>query len=127
MIQHIQTENAPLPAGHYSQATVTNGLIFVAGQLPIVPGSNEKKPGPIAIQAKQVIENVRQILLAANSDLDHVLRVTIYISDMELWGAVNEVYTAAFGTAKPARAIVPVNELHYGYAIEMTAIAAVIE
>lgn len=127
MIQHIETSNAPLPAGHYSQATVTNGLIFVAGQLPIVPGSKEKIPGPIEAQARQVIENVRQVLLAANSDLNHVLRVTIYISDMELWGTVNDIYTEAFGTAKPARAIVPVNDLHYGYAIEMTAIAAVKE
>lgn len=127
MIQYIETPNAPLPAGHYSQATVTNGLIFVAGQLPIVPGSKEKNPGPIDVQARQVIENVRQVLLAANSDLDQVLRMTIYISDMDLWGIVNDIYTEAFGTAKPARAIVPVNDLHYGYAIEMTAIAAVKE
>jgi 2-iminobutanoate/2-iminopropanoate deaminase len=125
MIQYIKTDKAPLPAGHYSQATVTNGMVFVAGQLPIVPGSKEKIPGPIADQARQVIENMRQVLLAADSDLDHVLRVTIYISDMELWGAVNDVYTKAFGDAKPARAIVPVKDLHYGYAIEMTAIAAV--
>lgn len=125
MIQHITTENAPLPAGHYSQATVSNGFVFVAGQLPIVPGSSEKIPGPIPTQAHQVIENVKQVLLAANSDLDHVLRVTIYISDMELWGAVNDIYTEAFGSAKPARAIVPVKDLHYGYSIEMTAIAAV--
>ncbi len=125
MIQYIRTENAPLPAGHYSQATVFNNMVFVAGQLPIRPGSSEKIPGTIEEQAKQVLSNVEQVLLAANSDLNHVLRVTIYISDMELWGAVNNIYTEIFGTSKPARAIVPVNELHYGYSIEVTAIAAV--
>jgi 2-iminobutanoate/2-iminopropanoate deaminase len=124
MIQTIYTDNSPAPAGHYSQATVFNKLVFVAGQLPIVPGSTEKVVGPIKEQARQVIENVRQILLSAHSDLDHVLRVTVYISDINLWGQVNEVYTELFGDAKPARAIVPVNDLHYGFQIEMTVIAA---
>ena len=125
MIQYVQTDKAPLPAGHYSQATVFNNMVFVAGQLPIKPGSTEKIPGPIEEQARQVLENVKQVLLAANSDLDHVLRVTIYISDIELWGPVNAIYTEVFGQSKPARAIVPVKELHYGYAIEVTVVAAV--
>ena len=125
MIQYIQTDKAPLPAWHYSQATVFNNMVFVAGQLPIKPGSTEKIPGSIEEQARQVLENVKQVLLAANSDLDHVLRVTIYISDIELWGPVNAIYTEVFGQSKPARAIVPVNELHYGYAIEVTVVAAV--
>ena len=125
MIKYIQTDKAPLPAGHYSQATVFNNMIFVAGQLPIKPGSSDKTPGPIEDQARQVLENVRQILLAADSDLDHVLKVTIYISDIELWGAVNAIYTEVFGDSKPARAIVPVKDLHYGYAIEVTVVAAV--
>ena len=125
MIKYIQTDKAPLPAGHYSQATVFNNMIFVAGQLPIKPGSSDKTPGPIVDQVRQVLENVRQILLAADSDLDHVLKVTIYISDIELWGAVNAIYTEVFGDSKPARAIVPVKDLHYGYAIEVTVVAAV--
>ena len=125
MIQYIETDKAPLPAGHYAQASVFNGMVFVAGQLPIKPGGRGKEVGSIEEQSRQVIENVKNILEAAGSDLEHTLRVTIYISDIELWGKVNAIYTEAFGKATPARAIVPVKDLHYGYSIEMTAIAAV--
>jgi len=124
MPNYIKTDQAPLPAGHYSQATVHNGMVFVAGQLPIKPGDKTRAVGSIEDQTRQVIQNVKAILEAANSGLDQVLRVTVYISNIELWGKVNDIYTEAFGTAKPARAIVPVKDLHYGFGIEMTVIAA---
>ncbi|MBK7873220.1 MAG: RidA family protein [Saprospiraceae bacterium] len=119
----IETLNAPLPAGHYSQATEWNGLIFVAGQLPIKP-NREKVLGTIEEQTLQTLENVKAIVEAAGSDLDQVLKVTVYIADISLWDQVNKVYTEFFGSHKPARAIVPVKDLHYGFLIEIEAIAA---
>lgn len=126
-IQKIFTPNAPAPGGHYSQATVHNGLVFVAGQLPIKPGATEHAIGAIEAQAEQALNNLREILLAAGSDMHHLLKVTIYISDIALWGKVNEVYTRMLGEHKPARAIVPCNLLHYGYQIEVEAIAALVD
>jgi 2-iminobutanoate/2-iminopropanoate deaminase len=124
MIQQVQTDQAPLPGGHYSQATIFNGMIFVAGQLPIAPGQTGAVPESIEDQPRPVFQNIQAVLLAAGSDLQHVLQATIFISDIKLWGRVNALYTEAFGMAKPARAIVPVKELHYGCKIEMTVIAA---
>ena len=123
-IQKVFSPNAPTPGGHYSQATVHNDLVFVAGQLPFKPGVTEHVIGSIEEQAEQALTNLREILLAAGSDMNHLLKVTIYISDMALWGQVNAVYTRMLGEHKPARAIVPCNLLHYGYQIEIEAIAA---
>jgi len=123
-LQIIETSNAPLPAGHYSQATIANGLIFVAGQLPIKP-NREKVLGSIEEQTLQTLENVKAIVEAAGSDLHHIVKVTIYISDISLWEGVNKAYTAFFGEHKPARAMVPVKDLHYGFLIEIEAIAVV--
>ncbi|MEW5918754.1 MAG: Rid family detoxifying hydrolase [Gemmatimonadota bacterium] len=124
-MQPIDTANAPRPAGHYSQAIVHNGLVFVAGQLPIVPGQKEHAPGSVASQTEQTLRNVEAILRAAGSGLDRVLSMTIYVSDIEFWGEVNAVYTRMLGAHKPARAVVPVKELHYGYALEIQCVAAV--
>jgi 2-iminobutanoate/2-iminopropanoate deaminase len=124
-MQRVETKNAPVPAGHYSQAIVHNGFVFVAGQLPIVPGQSEHRPGSIEEQTERTLRNVQSILEAAGSGLDRVVQMTIYVSDMELWGAVNTVYSRVMGDHRPARAIVPVNELHYGYKIEIQAIGAI--
>jgi 2-iminobutanoate/2-iminopropanoate deaminase len=121
----IETLTAPTPAGHYSQAVVYNELVFVAGQLPIDPDDRQKKPGSIEEQAERALRNVSAILEAAGSDLQHVLQLTVYISDMEQWGPVNSTFARMFGEHRPARAIVPVNELHHGYQVEIQAIAAV--
>lgn len=124
-MEFINTPKAPQPAGHYSQAVVHNGIVHVSGQLPVDPDKLSKEVGSIEEQTMQALRNVEQILLAANSNLKRVLKVTIYISDISLWGRVNEVYSQFFGEHKPARAIVPTKELHYGYQIEIEAIAAV--
>ncbi len=121
----IQTTDAPLPAGHYSQAITHAGLVYVAGQLPIDPHSPERAVGTIEAQTEQVLRNVGAILAAAGSGLDRVLQMTIYISDIELWGGVNAAYARVMGVHKPARAVVPVKELHYGYQIEIQAVAAI--
>jgi 2-iminobutanoate/2-iminopropanoate deaminase len=124
-MQSIETRDAPAAGGHYSQAVVHNGVVYVAGQLPIKPGSSERHVGSIEEQTEQTLRNVEAILNAAGSGLDRVLQMTIYVSDIELWGGVNTVYARVMGAHRPARAVVPVKDLHYGYQIEIQAIAAV--
>ena len=121
----IQPPNIPVPKGHYSPAVEFNGLIFVSGQLPINFATGEVETGAIELQTELALRNVETILVAANSDLNHVLSVTIYVSEMELWDKVNEVYKRILGEHKPARAIVPVKDLHFGTKIEIQAVAAV--
>ena len=124
-MQLIETDTAPRPAGHYSQAVTHNGFVFVAGQLPIVPGQQEHRPGSVQQQTEQTLRNVEAILEAAGSGLDRVVSMTIYVSDIEHWGEVNATYIRIMGAHKPARAVVPVKDLHYGYALEIQCVAAI--
>ena len=123
----IKLPNIPEPKGHYSPAVEHNGLIFVSGQLPMDSATGEVETGAIELQTEIALRNIENILKAANSDLNHVLQMTIYISEMDDWGKVNEVYKQILGEHKPARAIVPVKDLHFGAKIEIQAIAAVKE
>lgn len=120
----IRTSNAPAPAGHYSQAIVHNGLVFVAGQLPIDPQNPSRSPGTIEEQTEQALNNVAEILQASGSGLDRVLQMTVYVSDIGLWAAVNATCARILGSHRPARAVVPTKELSRGFQIEIQAIAA---
>ncbi len=124
-MKKILTANAPQPAGHYSQAIEHDGIVYVSGQVPIDPKSGEKKVGPIEEQTEQVLKNIAAILKAANSGIEQVLKVTVYISDIALWDRVNTTYAKFFGKHHPARAIIPTRDLHYGFQIEVDAISAV--
>ncbi len=124
-IKKIQTPNAPAPAGHYSQAIVHNGLVYVAGQVAIDPRTGERRIGSIEEQTEQALKNVGEILKAAGSDLGRVLKMTVYVSDISLWGRVNAVYARVMGDHRPARAVIPIKELANGLQIEIEAIAAV--
>ena len=121
----ISTPDAPGPAGHYSQAIVHGEMVYVSGQLPIDPQTGEKLVGSIEEQTEQALHNLAAILKAADSDLDQVVKTTVYISDIQLWGRVNAVYSRFFGKHRPARAVVPTRELHFGFQIEIEAIAVV--
>jgi len=121
----ISTPDAPIPAGHYSQAVVHNGLIYVAGQLGIDPRRPGHTPDDIELQTEQTLRNVANILIAAGSDLSRVLSMTIYISEISDWARVNGIYSKVMGTHKPARAVIPVKDLHYGFGIEIQCVAAV--
>ena len=123
-IERVNTANAPKPAGHYSQATVYNGLVFVAGQLSIDAATGEYKLGNIEEQTEQALNNVLAILQAAGSDWSRVLKMTVYIPDINLWDAVNKVYARVLGEHRPARAVIPTGALHPGFLIEIDAIAA---
>lgn len=120
----ISTPFAPAARGHYSQAVVHGGLVFVAGQLPIVPDDPESKLVDFEAQAHQVISNVLAILRAAGSSADAILRATVYIADIAHWPAFNRIYAERLGAHRPARTVVPVAQLHYGYLVEMDVIAA---
>lgn len=124
-MEKILTPDAPVPGGHYSQAVVHGGFVFISGQLPVRPGTGEKIHGSIQEQTTVVLENIRAIVHAAHSDLHHIVKVTIYIAGIDLWSGVNEVYADFFGEHRPARTIVPVSGLHHGFLIEVDAIAAV--
>lgn len=123
-IKRINTQDAPQPAGHYSQATVHNGLVFVAGQLAIDPATGEKKLGSIEEQTEQALNNVHAILKAAGSDWDRVVKLNISITDINLWEAVNKTCARVLGDNRPARAVIPCGALHHGFLIEIEAIAA---
>ena len=116
-IQTVLTPEAPAPGGHYSQAVVYNGIVFVSGQLAIDPNSGERLTGSIEEQTEQCLKNIASILEASGSGLNRVLKMTIYISDIEFWGPVNSVYARIMGEHRPARAVVPVKDLHYGFKI----------
>lgn len=124
-MKYIFTPNAPTPAGHYSQATVKNGFVFVSGQLAIDLDTGEKLIGTAREQTVQCFKNADAILEAAGSGLSSVVSVTIYISDVSLWGEVNDAYAGIFGDHKPARAVVPTRDLHYGLKVEVSLIAVV--
>lgn len=126
-IETIYTPNAPKPVGHYSQAVVHNGIVYVSGQLSIDAKTGEQRVGSIEEQTERALNNIAEILKAANSDLSRVLKMTVYISDISLWGAVNTVYARIMGDHRPARAVIPTKELHYGFLIEIDAVAVVNE
>lgn len=126
-MKKIQPKNFPKPHGHYSPAIEHNGLIFVSGQLPIIPETGEEVTDTIEAQTEQCLKNVEAVLETAGSNLNHTLKFTIFVSDESLWGAVNETYKRILGEHKPARAIIPVNNFRGDFLIEIEAIAAVKE
>jgi 2-iminobutanoate/2-iminopropanoate deaminase len=121
----ISTPGAPAARGHYSQAIVHGGLVYVAGQLPLVPDDPERRLADFEAQARQVIANVLAIVEAAGGSREGILRTTVYIADIAHWPAFNRIYAELMGGHRPARTVVPVAQLHYGYLVEMDAIAAV--
>jgi 2-iminobutanoate/2-iminopropanoate deaminase len=127
MLKPVFTTEAPKPGGHYSQAIIHGHTIYVAGQLPINPETGEKILGSIEEQTWQTLRNVAAIVRGAGSDTSRIIKTTVFISDIALWGRVNQVYAEFFGEHHPARSVVPVKELHYGFLIEIEAIAAIDE
>ena len=124
-MEFVYLPDVPRPAGHYSPAVVHNGLVYVSGQLPLDLKTREPFTGAIEGQTELALLNVEAVLEVAGSDLSHVVQMTIYVSEMELWGKVNETYARVMGEHRPARAIVPVKDLHFDTKIEIQAIAAV--
>lgn len=122
-MEPVFAPKAPRPAGHYSQAIIHEGLVYISGQLPVNPIPGEKLAVTIEEQTIQALNNLEEILISAGSDRYHVLKTTVYINGIELWDRVNKVYGEFFGEHKPARAVVPAMELHHGFKVEIEAIA----
>lgn len=123
----VQTPDAPSPAGHYAQAVVHDGTVYVAGILPFDPRDPGAPLGDTEAQARRVLTSLQAILEAAGSGLGHLLQVTVFVSALEDWGTVNQVFADFLGDHRPARAVVPVNPLKRGAALELTAVAALRE
>lgn len=123
-VKIIETENADRPLGHYAQATQCGGTIYVSGQLGRGPNMSDEDAGDIEVQTRRCLGNILAIIEAAGSSADRLLKVNIFISDIDLWPAVNKVYSEMIGTHKPARIVVPTPDLHYGALLEIDAIAA---
>ena len=122
-MKKIITSKAPLPLGHYSQGIVKDNIIYVSGQLPIDPDNEDIVFVTPEEQTLRTLQNLEAVLDAAGSTKEDVVKVTVYISDILLWGAVNSAYANFFADHKPARSAVPVPALPRGYFVEIDAIA----
>ena len=122
-VRAVLTERAPKPAGHYSQAVVSGAHVFVSGQLPIRPDGGPLDDDGFDAQARQAIENMLEVVRAAGSSPQQLVKVTAYIVGIANWPRFNAVYASMLPDACPARSVVPVPELHYGYLVEIDAIA----
>ena len=119
----IVTDKGPKPVGPYSQAIVEGDFIFVSGQGPINPGTGGLELGTVRSETKRVFENLRAILEAAGSSLDHVLKCNVYLRDINDFAAMNEVYQAQFSAPFPARTTIQAGALPGGIAVEIECIA----
>jgi 2-iminobutanoate/2-iminopropanoate deaminase len=121
----VFTEKAPKPIGPYSQAIIAGNLIFTAGQIPIDPATNQVVQGNIKEQTRRVLENLRAILESVGATFDDVVKVTIYMKDLNEFSAMNEVYSEYFKNSPPARTTVEVSRLPRDVRIEIDLIAIV--
>ena len=124
MKQVINTNQAPGAIGPYSQAIKANGFLFVSGQLPVVPATGQFAEGGVSGQTRQSLENVKAILAAAGCTLDDVVKTTVFIKDMNDFGAVNTAYAEYFTQDCPARACFEVARLPKDALVEIEVIAA---
>ena len=126
MASHIvltSPDTMAAPGGHYSHAVKANGFVFVAGQLPIARDGAKLTDAPFEQLVQQTLDNVAAALKAAGSAIDRLVQVRVYVTDIALWPAFNAIYATWIGTLRPARAVVPVPQLHYDFKIEIEAAA----
>lgn len=119
----IVPDNVP-PAGHYSAGVRHGGLVYVSGQLGALADGSHTALEPFEVQVRAALDNMLRVLAAAGLGPADVIKVTAYLVGVENWPRFNAIYAEVMGHAKPARAVVPVPELHYGYLVELEAIAA---
>ncbi len=122
--QIINTNNAPAPIGPYNQAIKTGNLLFVSGQVALKPGTGEMANTDIIEETHQVLQNLKSILQEAGMDFSNIVKTTIFLSDMELFGQVNEIYAKYFEGDFPARETVAVKGLPKNANVEISVIAA---
>ena len=121
----VHTEQAPAAIGPYSQAIVVDGWVFCSGQIPLDPVSGEMSTGSVTDQTELVLENLRAVLEAAGSRMDLVVKTTVFLSDMNSFAEMNEVYARHFGDHRPARAAVQAGALPKFCDVEIECVARV--
>ena len=121
--QIINTDKAPAPIGPYNQSVKANGFLFISGQIAIVPATGELEIRSVDSETHQVMNNLKEILHEAGTDFSAVVKTTIFLSDMSLFAAVNEVYGSYFSGDHPARETVAVKGLPKGVNVEISMIA----
>lgn len=123
--ESIQTDRAPKAIGPYEQAIKVNGFVYTAGQIPIDPATGNIVEGGIGPQTRQVLENLNAVLAAAGSSMHQVVKATVFLKNMADFAAMNDIYAAYLGDAKPARSTVAVAELPRGALVEIDLVALV--
>jgi 2-iminobutanoate/2-iminopropanoate deaminase len=123
MLEKVVSYRAPAAVGAYSQAIKANGFIFCSGQIPCNPETGEIITGPVAGQTRQVMDNLKAVLDAANSDFAHVVKVTVLLSDITTFAEMNGVYAEYFDGVYPARIAFEVGGLYGGVGIEVDVVA----
>ncbi len=121
MRRAVETDGAPEPIGPYSQAVEAGGVLYCSGQIPLDPDSGELVEGGIAEQARRCLKSLDAVCMAAGTSLDGAARITIYLSDLSLFGELNDVYSEFFSEPFPVRTTVGVSELPGGALVEMDA------
>lgn len=111
--------------GHYTPGVISNGMLYISGQLSIDPDTRNVAEGGIEAHAKLALENVDRVLKEAGLSRNDIVQCRVYISDIDQWDIVNQVYAEFFGEHKPVRAVVPVGKLHFGCLVEIEAVAEV--
>jgi 2-iminobutanoate/2-iminopropanoate deaminase len=122
-ISRVETDAAPRAIGPYSQGMLAGDLLFVSGQIPLDPASGELIAGDFRSELERVLANVDGVVRAAGCDRRRIVRCMIYLTDMTLFGELDEIYAAFFGDHRPARAVVEVSALPRGARVEMEAVA----
>lgn len=120
----INTPDAPAPIGPYNQAVQSGDMLFISGQIALIPGTSDLSDADIAAETNQVMKNLNAILKAAGMGFGNVVKTTIFLSDMSLFGAVNEVYGSYFESGFPARETVAVKGLPKNVNVEISMIAS---
>lgn len=123
-MEFVQTDKAPAAIGPYSQAVKTNTMVYTSGQIALIP-SGEMVERDIKLQTKQVLSNLKNVLEEAGSGLEHVVKTTIFLENMEDFGIVNVIYAEYFGEHKPARSTIAVKSLPKDALVEIEAIAKI--
>ncbi|MDQ0287253.1 MULTISPECIES: RidA family protein [Desulfofundulus] len=119
----VRTDRAPAAIGPYSQAIKAGGFVFVSGQIPIDPATGKVVEGDIKVQTRQVLNNLREVLAAAGTSLERVVKATVFITDMNDFPGLNEVYAEFFARSAPARSCAAVSRLPKDVLVEIEAIA----